>query len=72
MEREDFIALLQKSSPEELHKYLSRHGKRKKIDPLVFFEEIPPDNTIDINIDKKKVITAKADDIKEIKNTPTE
>ena len=67
MDKDNFIALLQRDDPTEIQKYLMRRGKRAKINPIIEIEEIPPDKSIDITIDKKKkVITAKADDIKEV------
>ena len=66
MEKENFIALLQRDNPVEIREFLERRSKRKKIDPVIYFEEIPPDKSVKTDINKKKVITAKADDIKEI------
>ena len=67
MDRENFIELLQRDDPTEIQKYLMRRGKRAKINPIIEIEEIPPDKSIDTTVDKKKkVITAKADDIKMI------
>lgn len=66
MDKDNFIALLQRDDPTEIQKYLSRRGKRKKVNPIIEIEEIPPDKEVKTEIDKKKVITAKADDIKEV------
>ena len=66
VDKDNFIALLQRDDPTEIHKYLQRRGKRKKILPIIEIEEIPPDKEVKTEIDKKKVITVKADDIKEV------
>ncbi len=66
MDRENFIALLQRDDPNQIRKYLEQRGKRKKINPMIEFEEIPPDKDIGEPDKKKKIITAKADDIKEV------
>lgn len=67
VDRENFIALLQRDDPTEIQKYLMRRGKRKKVNPIIEIEEIPPDVSIDTpEGKKKKTITAKADDIKAI------
>ena len=68
MDRNNFIELLKRDDPNEIRLFLEKKSKRKKIDPLVYFEEIPPDKPIDIPepTKKSKIITAKADDIKEI------
>ena len=42
MNKEDFITLLQRSSPIEIREYLERKGKRKKIYPIILVEELPP------------------------------
>lgn len=66
MDRENFIELLQKASPEEMQKFLSRNSKRKKIDPIVYIEEIPPDHS-PINGDFSKAVTVTKDKIKVVK-----
>ena len=66
VDKDNFIVLLQRDDPTEIQKYLARRGKRKKVNPIIEIEEIPPDKEVKTEIDKKKVITAKADDIKEV------
>ena len=67
MDKENFIALLQRNDPVEIRTFLERKSKRKKINPIIEFEEIPPGTDInEPDKKKKKVITAKADDIKEV------
>ena len=66
MDKENFIALLQRNDPVEIRTFLERKSKRKKINPIIEFEEIPPGKDIGEPDKKKKVITAKADDIKEV------
>ena len=66
VDKENFIALLQRDDPTEIHEYLRRKGKRKKINPIIEIEEIPPDKEVKTEVNKKKVITVKSDDIKEI------
>lgn len=43
MEKENFISLLQRSSPNEVREFIERKGKLHKICPIVFVEELPSD-----------------------------
>lgn len=73
LEKDSFIALLQRNDATEIMGFIKANGKRKKVNPITYIEEIPPDNkSREISIDKNKIITVKADDIKEITNTPIE
>lgn len=36
MEKDDFIKLLQRSSPTEIREFIEKKGKRKLIDPFIF------------------------------------
>ena len=68
MDRNNFIDILKRDDPREIIRFLEKNSKRKKLNPIIEFEEIPPDNSIDMDIDNKKhkIITATADDIKVI------
>ena len=39
MEKENFIALLQRSTPNEIREFLMRKGKRKLISPFIFEDD---------------------------------
>ena len=53
MNKEDFITLLQRSSPVEIREYLERKGKRKKVYPIIVIEELPPEEK-STNVDDYK------------------
>ena len=36
MDKTDFIAILQRSSPTEIREFIERKGKRKLIDPFIY------------------------------------
>lgn len=47
MDKESFITLLQRSSPDEIRKFIERKGKRKLINPFIYLpEELPPDRKL--------------------------
>lgn len=39
MERENFIELLKRSSPNDIRSFLERNGKRKRISPFIKLDE---------------------------------
>ena len=44
MEKESFIAILQRSSPNEVREFIEKKGKRKLISPFIYLpEELPPE-----------------------------
>lgn len=45
MEKEDFIKILQRSSPNEVREFIERKGKRKLIDPFIWDNISEGENT---------------------------
>ena len=43
MQRESFIELLNRSSPNEVREFLAKKGKRKLISPFIEIEELAPE-----------------------------
>ena len=44
MEKNDFIKILQRSSPNEIREFIERKGKRKLIDPFIYETENQKEN----------------------------
>lgn len=52
MEKENFIALLQRSSPNEIREFLMKKGKRKLITPFIYEDDYEKET---VNNSKDKI-----------------
>jgi hypothetical protein len=46
MDKESFIGLLKRSSPNDIREFLQKKGKRKLVNPFYYVEKLPPQRKI--------------------------